>query len=94
MFHFNRKRKFSPSLSDSGKHEGLFYPDVPTCKGSHTAVQVRNATILGDIIHLDREVTSFPMSSNILKYLSIVTKKLFTTRIKLTLNSVTLTYSD
>lgn len=50
-------------------------------KMSPTAVQVGNAAILGDVIHIDHEVTSVPMSSNILKYSSIVTEKLFTTRI-------------
>ena len=36
------------------------------------AVQVGNATFLGGAIYLEYEVTGFSMSSNIIKYLSIV----------------------
>lgn len=42
---------------------------------AHIAVQVRNVTTVGNAAHLDYEVTTFPMSSNILKQLSIVNRK-------------------
>lgn len=38
-------------------------------------MQVENSTVLEGAIHIDYEVTSIPMSSNILKYLSIVSEK-------------------